>query len=323
MRFRYLFGWASGLIMLYLAYGVFLVPDETHKVGQLNADGYWKFGLFGAIAMTAAALISAMGQHRRVAHLPPEKPVNHGVMHAFGEIKQSLSHPAAVILMFGALMMYISQGITFAIGNYLYLYGWQFSQSAFAFYPVILFASVVSAFFIVTPLTAKFGKKAVAIYVGLIAMTLWFIPYSLAVLNWWPLPGSDISTYGVFLFAYLTNTLSVTVMITAQSMVADIVEASQLQTGRRSEGVFSAGWFFTQKCGTGIGIFVSGMIIKFSEFPEKAVPGKVPELVIDSLFSYYILAIAALAIAGALVFRKFPINRSDHEERLRQLALAE
>lgn len=323
MRFRYLFGWASGLLTLFLAYTVFLVPDAEHPVGQLNANGYWKLGLFGAIAMLAATWISALGQHKRVAHYPAEKPLRLGLLHAFGEIRESLSHPAALTLMFGALMMYTSQGITFAIGNYLYLYGWQFSGAAFASYPVLLFVSVVSAFFIVAPLTKRFGKKAVAIYTGLIAMTLWIIPYSLAVLDLWPQPGSNNSTYGIFAVAFLTNTLSVTVMITAQSMVADIVEASQMETGRRSEGVFSAGWFFTQKCGTGIGIFLSGMIIKFSGFPDKAVPGQVPETVIDSLFLCYIAAVAILAIAAALVFRKFPIGRSDHQERLRQLSLAE
>jgi GPH family glycoside/pentoside/hexuronide:cation symporter len=323
MRFRYLFGWASGLITLFLAYTVFLVPDAKHAVGQLNVDGYWRLGLFGAIAMFAATLISAMGQHKRVAHYPTQKPLRLGLVHAFGEIRESLSHPAALTLMFGALMMYTSQGITFAIGNYLYLYGWQFSTAAFSFYPVILFVSVVSAFFIVAPLTKRFGKKAVAIYTGLIAMTLWIIPYSLAVINLWPQAGSNSSTMGLFLFAFLTNTLSVTVMITAQSMVADIVEASQLQTGRRSEGVFSAGWFFTQKCGTGIGIFLSGLIINLSGFPAKAVPGQVPEAIIDNLFLCYIAAVAILAIAAAFIFRKFPIGRSDHEERLRQLALVE
>lgn len=321
MRFRYLFGWASGLITLFLAYAVFLVPDATHKVGQMNEDGYWKFGLFGAIVMLAATWISALGQHKRVAHLPAERPRRLGLLHAFGEIRESLGHPAALILMFGALLMYTSQGITFAIGNYLFLFGWQFSQAAFTFYPAILFASVVTAFLIVAPLTARFGKKAVVIYAGLIAMILWAIPYLLAVWDIWPQPGSNASTYGVFIFAFVTNALSVTVMITAQSMVADIVEASQIQTGRRSEGVFSAGWFFTQKCGTGIGIFVSGMILSISDFPKKAVPGQVSATTIDSLFLSYIIAVAILATAAAIIFRKFPIGRGDHQERLRQLAL--
>lgn len=323
MRFRYLFGWASGLITLYLAYAVFLVPDENHAIGQLNAQGYWKLGLFGAVMMMIATLVSARGQHKRVAHYPAERPQKNGLAHAFGEIKESLSHPAAMTLMGGALCMYTSQGITFAIGNYLYLYGWQFSQSAFQFYPVILFVSVVTAFFIVTPLTARFGKKAVVIWTALASMVFWTTPYLMLVLGFWPIVGTDSSTYTMFAFALVTNSLAVTTMITAQSMVADLVEASQLETGRRSEGVFSAGWFFTQKCGTGIGIFLSGMIINISGFPKKAVPGAVPQDIINNLFLSYIAVIAILAITAVLVFRRFPIGRGDHQERLRQIARQE
>jgi glycoside/pentoside/hexuronide:cation symporter, GPH family len=320
MRFRYLFGWAAGLIMLFLAYAVFLVPDANHTVGQLNADGYWKFGVFGAVMMLIATLTSAAGQHRRVAHLPGARLPQNGLRHAFGEIRESLSHPAAMILMGGALLMYTSQGITFAIGNYLYLFGWQFSEGAFRLYPVMLFASVVTAFFIVTPLTTRFGKKAVVISTALAAMLLWITPYSLLVLGAWPQAGTVPSTAGMFAFAFLTNALAVTTMITAQSMVADLVEASQLETGRRSEGVFSAGWFFTQKCGTGIGIFISGMIITIAGFPKKAVPGSVPQSTIENLFIGYVAAVAILAIAAALIFRRFPIGRSDHQARLLRLA---
>ncbi|MFP5450082.1 MAG: MFS transporter, partial [Alphaproteobacteria bacterium] len=39
MRLRYLFAWAGGLLMLFLAYGVFLVSDKEGEVGQLLEEG--------------------------------------------------------------------------------------------------------------------------------------------------------------------------------------------------------------------------------------------------------------------------------------------
>ena len=50
-------------------------------------------------------------------------------------------------------------------------------------------------------------------------------------------------------------------------MMADVVEASQSETGRRSEGLFFAGYFFMQKCAIGIGTFVAGMILTFAQLP--------------------------------------------------------
>jgi glycoside/pentoside/hexuronide:cation symporter, GPH family len=320
MRFRYLFGWAGGLLMLFLAYDVFLVPTAEHPVGQLNPDGYWNYGLFGAILMVATVLIAAMGQHKRVAKLPEQRVVNTHRAGAFGEIYEALSHPAAVILLGGAAFAYVSQGITFSISNYLYIFVWQFSQGAFALYPVLLMVSVIGSFFLVTPLVKRFGKKLVVMCSGITGMLFWISPFVLNLTGIWPEIGTTSSTGLVFAFAFCSNMISVMTMIAAQSMVADLVEASEVKTGKRAEGVFSAGWFFIQKCGVGLGILVSGLIVHWSGLPGKADPTAVPRIVIENMMTFYVIAVATLAVVGAFIFRAFPIGRDDHEERLRQLA---
>ncbi len=320
VRFRYLFAWAAGLLMVFLAYGVFLVPDAQHATGQLNEEGYWKFGLTGAALILVSTLISAAGQHKRAARTPLVRLPKISVAHAFGEIRESLGHRAALILISGAVLLFSSQGLSFAISNYLYLYGWQFPQGAFTLYPLLLLATVITAFFIVTPLTKVFGKKAVLLLAWPAGGIVMAIPYILYGAGFWPETGTFASTAIVFAVAFVTNSLIVTTMITAQSMVADLVEASEIVTGRRSEGVFSAGWFFAQKCGQGIGIFICGIILQLCEFPAKAVPGKVDGYIIERLFLSYAAAIIIIVIGVVLIFRHFPIGRTDHEERLRQLA---
>jgi hypothetical protein len=105
-------------------------------------------------------------------------------------------------------------------------------------------------------------------------------------------------------------------------MVTDVVEASEEQTGRRSEGTFTAGGLFASKCATGIGIFTTGMLLEFAGMPEKAVPGQVPVEVIDRLALTYSGIIFVLALAVVLVLRRFPITRADHEARLAALDAA-
>jgi glycoside/pentoside/hexuronide:cation symporter, GPH family len=320
MRFRYLFGWVGGLLMLFLAYDVFLVPSAEHPVGQLNPEGYWNYGVFGAILMVATVLLAALGQHKRVAHYPETRADNIHSKGAFGEIWEALSHPAALILFGGAAVAYVSQGITFSISNYLYIFVWRFSQIGFAIYPWVLMISVILSFFLVTPLVKRFGKKHVVIVSGLIGMCFWVAPFTLNYLGYWSTIGSNLSTGMVFAFAFCSNASSVMAMIAGQSMVADLVEASEVKTGKRAEGVFSAGWFFVQKCGVGFGILLSGLIVHWSGLPEKADPAAVPRAVVENMMLFYVFFVAVLAIAGAFVFRSFPINRDDHEERLRQLA---
>ncbi|MBU6251769.1 MAG: MFS transporter [Alphaproteobacteria bacterium] len=320
MRLRYLFGWAGGLLMLFLAYSVFLVPDSGHKVGQLNPEGYWLYGVFGGVLIAVAVLFSALGQHKVLARLPDARPGPSSLRHAFDEIRESLSNRAFLIFAAAAVFATISQGITFSISNYLYLYVWKFDQTAFAIYPVVLFFSVIAAVFLVVPLNRRWDKPHTAAYGSLIGLGFWIVPFVLRLMGYWPDIGSSASNWGVFFFFFLGNSFAVTVMISASSMIADIVENGQEETGRRSEGVFFAGNFFIQKCATGVGIFASGLIISWAGLSVQTPPNAVLIEVIDRLTLSYIGLITLLAVASAAIFVRFPIRRADHEARLARLA---
>lgn len=320
MRFRYLFAWGGGLLMLFLAYGVFLKPDAGHKVGQLNPEGYWEYGLFGGLLIALTVLLSAAGQHRRVAKLPAHRPAPTSMGHTFDEIRQSLTNRAFLIFAGAAALAIISQGTTFSISNYLYLYVWKFSQTAFTFYPVVLFLSVVAAFFIVIPMNRRWDKPHTAAYMAVTSVAFWIAPFLFRLAGFWPETGSTASTVAVFIFFFLSNSVGVTVMISASSMIADIVEEEQVKSGRRTEGIFFAGNFFIQKCATGVGIFISGMIISWAGLSAQTTPDAVATDVIDRLTTAYISIVVVLAILSALVFVRFPIRRHDHEARVRQLA---
>ena len=319
MRYRYLFGWIGGLVIAVLAYTVFLVPDADHAVGQLNANGYWLYGLTGAVVMTVSVLVSAAGQHRRVAHWPAVRPEKSTIREAVSEIFESFSNKAFRAFVVAAACAFVSQGVTFSISNYLYLYVWEFPEYAFKLYPFILFLSVVACFFLVGPFNRRYGKKETAMYGSIIGVMFWTTPFWLRLAGLWPEPGSDLSTYLICAFAFAATLFSVMVMISGASMIADIVEASEVDTGRRTEGLFFAGNFFMQKCATGLGIAISGQIIALAGLPDKAVPGAVDAAVINRMMLIYGVLVVILAVAAALLFKRFPITRAEHEARLELL----
>ena len=61
MRYRFLFGWGGGLLILLLAYGVFFGGAK----GLVDPDGYFPYALTGALLMTGAVMLSAAGQSRQ------------------------------------------------------------------------------------------------------------------------------------------------------------------------------------------------------------------------------------------------------------------
>jgi len=318
MRYRFLFGWAGGLLMLIFAYGIFFTGEK----GVSDPVGYDAYSVWGALMMTGAVLISALGQHRHVAKQSPPAPRGVGLGHAFAEAKVTLSNRAFLWLVSAAVFGLINQGLTFALTNYQLGFLWQLQQMEMLYYALILFATVIVAFIIVPPLSARLGKKNAAIFLALISMTFTAGLYGSWLLDLVPGAPNDPSILFMFALVAMTNSAAVGMMMLTSSMMADVVEASQQETGRRSEGLFFAGYFFMQKCAVGIGTFAAGMILTFADFPQNAVPGRVDVTVLDGLALYYMGTVLTLGIIGVLVLRHFPISRESHNERLRVLNTA-
>jgi GPH family glycoside/pentoside/hexuronide:cation symporter len=178
------------------------------------------------------------------------------------------------------------------------------------------------AFIIVPPLSARLGKKNAAILLAMISMTFTAGLYGSWLLDLVPGAPNDPSILFMFALVAMTNSAAAGMMMLTSSMMADVVEASQQETGRRSEGLFFAGYFFMQKCAVGIGTFAAGMILTFADFPQNAVPGRVDVAVLDGLALYYMGTVLVLGIIGVLILRHFPISRESHNERLRVLNTA-
>ena len=318
MRYRFLFGWAGGLLMLIFAYGIFFTGEK----GVSDRNGYDAFSFWGALLMSGSVLISAFGQHKHVAKQSPPSPRGAGFRHAFAEVKATLSNRAFLWLVSAALFGLINQGMTFALTNYQLSYLWQLQQMQMLYYALTLFSTVIIAFIIVPPVSARLGKKHAAIVFALISLT-----FTAALYGSWLLdlvPGAPSNPSILFMFALMTiaNSAAVSMMMLMSSMMADVVEASQQETGRRSEGLFFAGYFFMQKCAVGIGTFAAGMIVMFAGFPENARQGEVDVAVLDGLALYYMVTVLVIGIIGVLILRHFPISRESHNERLRVLNTA-
>lgn len=313
-RFRFLFAWGGGLLMLLLAYGVFL-PDA-----MLARDGYRNFGLFGAGLMVTCVLVSAFGQHRAVAGWPPERPASDkGMFASLGEIRESFSHPACLVVMAGIAGALTAQGITFALSNYLYLYVWKFTPTALQAFPFLLFASVVGASLIVGRAQARWGKAGTVMRMAPLGMIFWAGPLLLRWMGLWAADGSTLAIVTMFAATLLSNTFTVTGTMTLWSMVADVVEASEEETGRRSEGTLSAGAFLASKCAGGLGIFITGMLLSYAGLEANTPPEAVLPEVTDRLSLAYVACIAILALLTAFVVRRFPIDRASHAARVARL----
>ncbi len=320
LRYRYLFGWVGGMTMLILAYAVFLVPPIGGQSGPMAVNGYQTYALFGAIVMALTVLVSAIGTHRRMAHPPALAIPLKSASEILADARQAIGNKAFLILMLSGIFGYTNQGVGFAISQYNLQFVWQLSPAGFLIYSASLLLGVVVIFFAVSPITRRLGKVRAAIMFSLSGAGFICSTYGLRLLGLMPPPG-DPWLLPVFLTLNTIGTaLGIGAMISGASMMSDVVEASQEVTGRREEGLFFSGALFMQKCASGLGILVTGLLLQAADFPENAVVGHVPEAVLDRLNLLFIAATLLLSGISALAFRYFPFGETEHKARLAKLA---
>lgn len=317
MRFRFLFGWAGGLLIMIISYAfIFRGADAVTR-----PDGYNSYAILGSVMMAGTVLISALAQHKYVAQPSPPRPANSGRLRdALFEMRETLSNGPFIKLISATLFAFISQAITFAMTNYLMIYVWRLDQNGLAIYGISLFFSVIIAFLLVGPISARKGKKGGAILTTLTSLAIFILLYAAWFTRIFPgAPDAPIK-WLMFLVFNLSNAFAICTMILNSSMMADVVEASQFETGRRSEGLFFAGYFFMQKCAVGIGIFLTGVILSMAQFPQNATGGNVALPILDNMVIYYVVGISLLSISYAILLQRFPIGQEDHDARLAILA---
>ena len=319
-RWRYIFAWAGGLAMLMLAFGVFLVPSARYPVGQLNIDGYGYYGWTGAGLMVVAALIAAVTTHRRIARLDSSPPVHLPLGETVRKVAKTLANRAFLVLLGATLFNYVNIGMSFSTATYVLTYYWEMPQAGFLAYSVALFIGVIGAFLLVGFLQSRIEKRTGAVVCGLVSLAFGLSPYLLRFAGLFPENNQPSLIPVLFTLIAISNGLAVAAGMMISSMATDIIEASQENTGERAEGVFFSAYFFTQKCATGIGIFLAGSIISASGFPAKARPGEVAASVLDQFALYFVIVLTVISLIANTIISRFPITRADHERRIAKLA---
>jgi len=147
-------------------------------------------------------------------------------------------------------------------------------------------------------------------------MSLWIIAQSgLFFLQ----PGQVILMY---VLAVMAGVGVSTAYLVPWSMIPDVIELDELQTGERREGVFYSFMIMLQKIGLAIGLWFVGQALEISGFLP-TVQGQAPPIQPDSALFAIRVAIGPLptiALIGGMILTYFyPITREVHAEILLKL----
>ncbi|MGE6699369.1 MFS transporter [Hyphomonas sp. NPDC076900] len=322
MSLRYFFGWFGGLTIQILLFRFLLVPTEEIPVGVFNIDGWKTYGTIAAVCIFTAVAICALGTHSHIPRLkaaPPARNLTLGKI--FGEIFETISNPSFRALFLATLCGLIATGISATLNQYINTIFWEFDNTQIANLTMGVYISAVLAL-IIAPMVGKtFGKKRGAMTIGALAFAIAPLPVFLRLFGLLPPNGSPELFLIIISITIFDLSLIIATQMLLASMVADIVEDSELQTGRRSEGIFFAGISFIRKLSQGAGVITASMVLAVAGLSQGGgVEAATPESIRMLGWGYGISLLTAWTLM-LICISFYRISRESHADNLEKLRL--
>ena len=307
--------------MSVLMYAIWLVPTEEITDGVMNPVGYQNAGLFGTVIIVVSVLVFTIGLRRFIPRLRKYRvDIPLSPSQFVRQVADVFRSTSACVVVLGGVLYYAGTGTYVALWVYIYSYFWEFTSEQIS---IIVIPMALAALFL-PPAMARWGvgreKKRVAIAGMLGAMAINVIPISLRLLGFFPENGSEVLFWIMLVAGFFETILFLVFDICWRSMIADLTERTELETGRRNEGVISSTITFTTKCAEALGTLLAGILLALIAFPTETAVGDVPADVITKLGLIYGPVVFLIWMGVILAISRYRISRSRHQEMLERLS---
>ncbi len=317
--FRTFFGTLGGLLAYVLGFGWFF---SEPRGGQIEIANYAPFALTLAVLMAVTIFWSGWGTRHRIPYLPratPGERLSAGGMlpRVLRELRVALGNRSFRWLFGGVLIIFLMVGVDSALNLYMFKFFWELPASQ----TLWLFLVLPVGAMIGTTLTAMLHRhvdKHTCVVLG----TSFFaacelIPVLLRLAGWFPENGTTALFVILLLVRLLMGIAAVQSTVSFNSMMADIADQHELETGRRQEGIFFGAVSFSAKGTAGLGNLVAGIgldIIAWPRGTEITTAADVPAETLVHLGILYGPITTTFAVAAIWCLSHYELDRERHAE---------
>ena len=322
LSYRYFFTLVGTTAMSVLAYQVFLRKDAGHPLGLFNRAGYGHYGLAAGLVIAASILISTLGTHGQIPRLsqPARRAFSFTAM--LRQFAAVLSNRSFVSLMTAGMIYGVVTGVQQGLRIYIYSFFWGLPPNQLAYLAWMGLLASIFGVSVAPALARRMGKKRAMIAIFCLALFSSVIPLCLRLVGLMPANHTPALLAVLLLDALVTDTLGIIGFIIFASMVGDIAEDNAVKTGERSEGLLFAANGLLRKCVSGLGIFLSSLLLAVVGFPRHADVGQVDPAVLHRLILVYLPVTAGLSVFSIVSLTLYRIDRAAHQRNLERLRAA-
>ncbi len=279
ITYRYLVGLFGGLGFTLFTWTYLFPNTEEFPSGQLNPDSYPVFGVFVGVVVVVCTLVSSLGTRREIPYLlqPKESSVPFSFRRTLRETYMAFKNRNFRTLFIMFLLFSSVAGVGSVFDIYMNTYFWELSPAELRWL-TLSFIGVVLAFATVPRLQRHLDKHTILIWFLSLYMIGAVLKVCFRFWDVWPDNADPMLLFTLVLYEILRVYLLSTAGIMVSSLLADIVDEQELETGHRQEGVFSSVLTFCTKATGGLGLVIGGLLLEhFIAFPQQVDVGEVED----------------------------------------------
>lgn len=305
--FRFAFSIGGSILSLVIAQLIFSIFKDN------PIQQYLVLGIVCAIIAVLPIYWCFFGtRDRAVSNNTKKEEYNNTNLSIVEQIRIAFSNRPFLFVIGIYLCSWLGVQLTASILPYFVIYWMQLPEGTFPQVAIAVQGTALIMLFVWSFVSKKVGKKAVY-FMGI---CLWIIAQGGLFFTQ---PGQ----VGLMYFLAVIAGFGVsTAYLVPWSMIPDVIDLDELNTGQRREGIFYSFMVFLQKIGLAIGLFLVGVALDIAGFIE-TIPGETPPTQPESALLAVRIAIAPLPtiflIVGLLLAYFYPITREVHNEILLKL----
>lgn len=288
LTYRVLAGAIGGALFTWCTWSFVFAGGGRETPEHLQQEGYTLFALVLALAVVITGLASALLTHREIPFLnQPVEQRDFSVAGVFRDVLSAFTNRDFAVLFVGLLISSVITGTMAALEIYTKTYFWGLSPEDLRWF-ALGGMGLLLAFASIPWLQARFDKKHLLIGSMLFSLFNGITFVGLRLLDVLPANGEPLLVRILLVDSVLSVWSGSITLVMFISMVADTLDAQELSTGSRQEGVFTAAISFSTKAISGLGIFAAGLILDFAVvLPRDVAPNAVAQ---DVLVQYGLVA---------------------------------
>ena len=290
--------------------------------GRLLADNYPRFALVLGVVMAIAILIAAAGTRSEIRHVNPPPPRQRGVLAQIArDVRDSTRTRPFVWLAAGTAALFLSAGVHLVLSLYLLEYFWALHSGQMVVVRLAMLVGLIAGVLVVRVIIRSTSKRFTLLLGTAGSVSFQVLPVVLRLVEFFPPNGAPGVVRALIATEIIQGVFTAFALVAYYTMMTDVTDAHELETGARREGILFGVITFAVKASAALANIIAGVGLDVIKWPRGAevTVSDVPAQTITHLGIFYGPVLMVFSAVGLWCYLHYQLDGARRAEIMREL----